>query len=62
MKLPSNNLLENLSKEEIKFLTTEIKETVVINFKTERKRIFCTADLWDIQRRKKSLHFKRNCL
>jgi len=60
MKLQSNNLLENLTKTELKFLTTEVKETVVANFKKERKRIFSAAQLWDIQRRKKNLSFEKN--
>jgi hypothetical protein len=60
MKLQSNNLLENLTKTELKFLTTEVKETVAANFKKERKRIFSAAQLWDIQRRKKNLSFEKN--
>ena len=51
MKLQSNNLLETLTTNEIKNLTAEVKETVMPNFKTERKRIFSAAELWDIQRR-----------
>lgn len=60
MKLQSNNLLENLTRTELKILTTEVKETVVANFKKERKRIFSAAQLWDIQRRKKNLSFQKN--
>jgi len=59
MKLQSNNLLETLTAKEIKFLTTEVKERVCTNLIKERKRNFTAADLWDIQRRKRSLFSKR---
>lgn len=55
MKLQSNNLLENLTRTELKILTTEVKETVCAHFKNERKKIFSAAQLWDIQRRRKNL-------
>ena len=59
MKLQSNTLLETLTKNEIKFLTTVVKETVCNNFTKLRKRNFTAADLWNIQRRKKNLFIKR---
>lgn len=59
MKLQSNNLLENLTTNEIKFLTTEVKEIVCKSFVRERKRNFTAAELWDIQRRKKNLFTKK---
>lgn len=59
MKLESNNLLENLTRGELKVLTAEVKETVATDFKKEKKRIFSAADLWDIQRRRKNLLVKR---
>jgi len=59
MKLQSNTLLEILTENEIKFLTTEVKETVCNNFAKRRKRNFTAANLWDIQRRKRNLFFKR---
>ena len=53
MKLQSNNtLLKNLAIQELKILTTEIKETVYKNFKKE-KRNFTSAELWSIHRRKR---------
>lgn len=59
MKLQSNTLLENLTKKELNILTTEVKETIA-NFKKDRRRIFNAADLWNIQRRKKNVFFKRS--
>jgi hypothetical protein len=65
MKLQSNqtiNLLKGLSKEEMKFLGTEVKEILCPDFKKERKRIFSAAQLWDIQRRKKNLFIQKSYL
>lgn len=59
MKLQSNNLLETLTEKEIKFLTTEVKETLCTHFIKERKRNFTAADLWDIQRRKRNLFSRK---
>jgi hypothetical protein len=57
MKLYSNNLLENLTKDELKNLTLEVKETMAKEFKNEKKRIFSVAQYWDIQRRKRKFQF-----
>ncbi|MGN6266185.1 MAG: hypothetical protein ACTHM5_10960 [Ginsengibacter sp.] len=59
MKLYSNNLLENLTKDELKNLTLEVKETMAREFKNEKKRIFGVAQYWDIQRRKRNFNSKR---
>jgi hypothetical protein len=59
MKLYSNNLLENLTKDELKNLTIEVKETMAKEFKNEKKRIFSVAQYWDIQRRKRNFNSKR---
>jgi hypothetical protein len=59
MKLQSNNLLENLAKEDLKNLTIQVKETVAKEFKNEKKRIFSAAQFWDLQRRKRNLYSKR---
>lgn len=59
MKLQSNNLLDNLTTNEIKFLTTEVKETICKDFVKKRKRIFTAAEFWEIQRRKKNRLVKR---
>ncbi|HXR83707.1 MAG TPA: hypothetical protein VN722_05330 [Hanamia sp.] len=59
MKLQSNTLLENLTRNELNILTTEVKETIAI-FKKDRKKIFSAAQLWDIQRRKKNILLRRS--
>jgi hypothetical protein len=59
MKLYSNNLLENLTKDELKNLTLEVKETMAKEFKNEKKKTFSVAQYWDIQRRKRNFNSKR---
>lgn len=54
MKFQSNQLLESLSKNELKVLTTEVKETLSPDFKKEKKRNFTAAQLWNIYRRRKN--------
>jgi hypothetical protein len=48
-------VLENLTGNELKILTLEVKETLASNFKKEKKRIFTAAQYWDMQRRRKNL-------
>ena len=59
MKLQSNNLLEQLTGNEIKTLTSQVKETVAKDSKKSKKRIFSAAEVWAIQRRKKILYTQR---
>lgn len=59
MKTQSNNLLESLNNNEIKILTSEVKETVCKNVIKDRKRTFSAAEYWDIQRRRRNLLVKR---
>jgi len=56
MKLQSNMLLENLTINELKSLSSEVKETVCKNFKKERKTNLTAADFWNIQRRRRKFH------
>ena len=57
MKTQSNNLLESLNSNELKILTSEVKETVCKNFKKDRK--FSVAEYWDMQRRRRNLLVRR---
>lgn len=59
MKLQSNNILENLTKDETKTLTTEVKEMLASGCKKQKNRIFSTADFWNIQRQRKNSYSKR---
>lgn len=63
MKLQLNqieSILKSLSNEEIKFLTIEVKETLCMDFKSNRKKVFSAAQLWNIQRRKKNVSFQKS--
>jgi hypothetical protein len=58
MEQELNNSKVYLDQEELNTLVREIKETVAANINltqgTENKNIFSAADLWRIQRMKKS--------
>lgn len=60
MKLQSGILLENLTRNELKTITAEVKETLATGFKKRKKRIFSAADYWDIQRRRKKIYNTRS--
>jgi len=55
----TGRILKSLSNEEIKFLTNEVKETLCMDFKSDRKKVFSAAQLWHIQRREKMFLFKK---
>ncbi len=55
MKILLNNLLESLNKSEVRILTTEVKETLALNFKKEKTKIFSSAELWNLHRRRKNI-------
>lgn len=59
MKLQSNNLLESLTTREIKKLTTEIKETLFIDFKSGQGKNFTSAQLWKIHRQGRGFSTRR---
>lgn len=58
-KLSSNQLLEKLTSRELQNLTLEVKETLTNNDKKENASIFSSADLWNIQRRRKNISSRR---
>jgi hypothetical protein len=63
MKLQLNqteSILKSLSNEEIRFLTNEVKETLCMNLKGNRKKVFSAAQLWNIQRGKKNVSFQKS--
>ncbi len=62
MKQVTTNLLETLSNVEIEKLTTEVKETLAKNLANAKKKVFTSADLWNIQRQTKVNFFRRQFL
>ena len=62
MKLESNNLLEKLDAKDLKFLTTEVKETLARDTKKGKRRVFSLTDLWHIHRSGKNNVTRRTVL
>jgi len=52
-------LLETLNYQELKHLTTEVKETLAVEYKKEKRRTFTAADLWNLQRQRRAFYSRR---
>jgi hypothetical protein len=59
MKLSSNNFLETLNYQELKDLAFEVKETLAVANKKEKRKIFTTADLWNLQKQRRVFYSRR---
>ena len=59
MKTQSNNLFAQVSKETVKELTTEVKETLAFGYNNSSNKTFSAAELWNIQRQRRSLGSRR---
>lgn len=59
MRTQSSNLFGQLSKATVKNLTTEVKETLAFGFSTSKTKTFSAAELWNIQRQRRSLGSRR---
>jgi hypothetical protein len=57
MKKQTNNPISFLSQEDVQSLTTEVKETIAAGY--SKPRVFSAAELWDIQRRGRTLTGRR---
>lgn len=58
----SINIFNRLTINEVANLTKEVKETIADVSKRKSSKSFSTADLWDIQRRKKVTNLRRYTL
>ncbi|HMI79418.1 MAG TPA: hypothetical protein VK484_11530 [Ferruginibacter sp.] len=56
MKKQNENTINILTKKDVETLTRVVKETLAI----ARPRTFSTADLWNIQRRSRTMVSRRN--
>lgn len=56
------NLFETLSKKELGTLTTEVNETLATNFSCTQQKPFSAAELWNIQRNKRTSLGRRKFL
>ncbi|MBL0355888.1 MAG: hypothetical protein IPP72_02935 [Chitinophagaceae bacterium] len=60
MRHQNTSLFLQLGKEELKTLTAAVSEVLASGFKTSSNKIFSAADLWNIQRNKRSFLQRRN--
>ena len=58
MKKQTTNQFSPISKEQTEKLTTVVKETIALGL--NQVRTFSTADLWNIQRRSRTLLSRRS--
>ena len=59
MKTQTTNLLNQLSQSEVKDLTTVVKETLDYGSSDKQHKTFSAADLWNIQRNRRSYNVRR---
>lgn len=62
MKKQSTNLFAAIAKSTLAGLTNEVKETLAEGFSQQPKKVFTAADLWNIQRQRKSMLQRRFAL
>lgn len=58
MKKQKTNQFSPMSKEQTENLTTVVKETIALGF--NQARTFSAADLWNIQRRSRTMMSRRS--
>ncbi len=59
MKMQSTNLFSQISKTQVENLTMEVKETLAMGYNHNQSKTFSAAELWNIQRQRKSLNQRR---
>jgi len=59
MKTQLTNLFSQISKSQVAKLTVEVKETLALGFKQDQTKTFSAAELWNIQRQRKSFTQRR---
>lgn len=59
MKTQSTNLFNQISKTQVENLTMEVKETLALGYSHTQSKTFSAAELWNIQRQRKSLNQRR---
>ncbi|MBC7534371.1 MAG: hypothetical protein H7258_01605 [Ferruginibacter sp.] len=55
MKMQLQTLLSEISKTDIEKLTNQVKETLAPGLVLNRTKTFSSADLWNIQRRRRAI-------
>ena len=59
MKKQNQGYLTYVTKMELQKLTSAVEETLATDFKQEEKKVFSSADLWNIQRQKRGFGQRR---
>jgi hypothetical protein len=59
MKTQLTNLFNQISKTQVENLTMEVKETLAMSYSHNQSKTFSAAELWNIQRQRKSLNTRR---
>ena len=59
MKTQSANLFNQISKTQVENLTMEVKETLAVGYNQNQSKSFSAAELWNIQRQRKSINQRR---
>ena len=59
MKKQNQGYLTYVTKLELQKLTRVTEETIAMDFKPEEKKVFSSADLWNIQRNRRSFVQRR---
>lgn len=60
MRTQTTTLFTNLSKETVKNLVTEVKETLAYDINNGQHKTFSSADLWNIQRQRRVFNIRRS--
>jgi hypothetical protein len=60
MKTQTTTLLNQLSNNEMQVLTNEVKETLATGYQNNSGKVFSAAELWNIQRQRKSIGSRRH--
>ena len=59
MKTKSSNLFTQLSSNALENLTNTVKETFAKNVVNQQQKTFSSADLWNIQRNRRTIEKKK---
>jgi len=59
MKTQLTNLFSQISKTEVDNLTTQVKETLAMGLTQNSSKVFSAAELWNIQRQRRTFVQRR---
>ena len=59
MKKNSELLFSQISQDQIRSITTVVKETLAANVTKPIQKVFSAAELWDIQRRRRTFSYRK---